>query len=185
MIRFRRRRRVEGWALDINDAEANSAPLSLRQRLSEDNRLWLVFMGLIVIFTFWMVTNGKSGGNDDSHKAKNLPPSVGSYTDDKHQSFTNYFLANKRYSSSVLEARYVGPGNFRIVMSGGTSTDEIKYISTMAAKLIECRVGERAVVNVYVRSEQTGLTDKVATTNWNDKRATYTVTLKTPAAASD
>jgi hypothetical protein len=176
---------VEGWALDINDAEANGTPLSLRQRLSEDNRLWLVVMGVIVVFTFWMVTNGKSGGNDDSRKAKPLPPSVGRYTDNKHQSFTNYFLANKRYSSSVLEARYVGPGNFRIVMSGGTSTDEIKYISTMAAQMIEHRVGERAVVNVYVRSKQTGLTDKVATTNWNDNRATYTVTLKTSAAASD
>jgi len=183
MIRFRRRRRVEGWALDI--AEANGAPLSLRQRLSEDNRLWLVVMGVIVVFTFWMVTNGKSGGNNDSHKAKHLPPSVGSYTDDKHQSFTNYFLANKRYSSSVLEARYVGPGNFRMVMPGNTCSDDIEYISKMAAKLIEYRVGERAVVNVYLRSEQSGLTRKVARTNWSDKRATYTITFEGRAAASD
>lgn len=175
MMGMGRRRRVEGWALDIPDVDAGGAPLSLRQRLSEDNKLWLVIMGLIVIFTFWMLMNGKSGDGDDHHKAKVLPSCSGTFNDDKHRSFTDYFLANKRYSSSVLEAGYVGPGNFRIVMLGSTGPDDIEYTSKMAAKLIETKVGERAVVNVYMKSEPSGLTRKVARTNWDDKKATYMI----------
>jgi len=184
MIGIRRRRRVEGWALDIRDAEANGAPLSLKQRLIEDNRLWLVVMGVIVIFTLWTVINGKSGDSDDNHKTKPLPTSTGAYTDDRHREFTDYFLANKRYSASVLEAGYAGPGNFRIVMSSSTGPDEIEYTSKMAAKLIEHKVGERAVVNVYLKIEPSGLTRKVARANWDDKKATYMVTFESETGAT-
>lgn len=173
MVGIARRKRTEGWAVDNMDAEGIGLPSSLRQRLAEDNRLWLIVAGIILITAVWLIFKTLPDDNKKEYVGKYLPPCNGAYNDSKHLSFTLWFRHSKSYSESVIDCGFAGPGNFRLVMPSNVSPDEIEYTSKMAAILIEHKLQERPVVNIYGQNISTGERKKVAKTEWSPARSGY------------
>jgi hypothetical protein len=165
MIGIHRRRRIEGWAVEVSESQSTAGPYTLRQKLADNNKLWLIILGAILAIALWLLFNtiqteivpsdGPAGG-----------ASIGSYDDSRHQDFTNWFLGKKPYADSVLEGGFVGPNMFRLIMPSDASADDIDYTSKMTASLIEHKLRERTVVQVYLKRASTGSQQLVATTQY-------------------
>lgn len=175
MIGIHRRKRIEGWALDLNELEVSGPHYSLRQKLGEDNRLWLIVAGAIVVLTFWIIMGLQGKDNEDVAKEARVMSTNMNYTDQAHRDFTNEFLKNKRYCKSVIEGGFTSPGIFRLVMPSDASADDIDFTSKMAAKLIENKLNERVAVYTYFKKVATGEEWRTAITQWDATKQSYSM----------
>lgn len=172
MLGLKRRRKVEGWALDVAETDAQVGRTTLAQRLAESNKLWIVSFVAVLALSGYLVRTTGSFAPD-----RVVPPSTRApenYTDEAHKAFAREFVVDKSYGFKVLDAGFVAPDRFRVVVPGNVSKDDIDYAAAMAGNRIIHEFHFRAVIQVYRRSAG-GAESLAATARWEPKKYGYVV----------
>jgi hypothetical protein len=178
MLGLKRRKRVEGWAVDVPGTNGDMEPRSVLQRLGDNNKAWLLCLAGIVILTLALIkmSDRTIGGDVAASEPRAIPSE---YRDrGRYLQFEQDFRADKRFAEAVLEDRFLSPGRFQIVVSGGVSADEIDYVAKMAAERIRYLFGHKTVVQVYKRHAVTGAKILVAIVQWESKKGGYVVSFR-------
>ena len=153
MVGIKRRRKVEGWALDVSETDAQVGRTTLRQRLAENNRLWAVCLLAVFGLTaglIWLADREQSP--EDKYLIGPAGARAGSPDDLAHREFAREFASERTGRFTVVEARFVGSDNFRITVPGNMSRDDIDFLAKIAGLKIVKRFGFRPVVQVYAKS---------------------------------
>lgn len=164
MLGLKRRTKVEGWALDVTNAD-EATDSSFIQRLGENNRLWVVALMVLVLVSAFLIRHSKqmdSRKNEDLYKPPPARLVLGTYGDKLHRQFAADFL---RANSAAIEAHFA-EGRFIVVVAGDTGADDIEHMSRMAAERNSSKFRNRVVVEVYQRRSASGRDVLVCTTKW-------------------
>ncbi|MCE5197497.1 MAG: hypothetical protein ABFD54_17440 [Armatimonadota bacterium] len=176
MVGLKRHKRIEGWAVEVPDADSELGQLTPIQRLAENNRLWVFSLaGVLVLAILLMFIFKHSAKPADPYGVRPSYANKGYYDDQQHRLFAQEFAVNKSYGSAVIEANFVSLDRFKIVLDGNCSADEIDYAAKMAAMLILRKFRYRAVVQCYVRRASDGVEHLAATTIWSPKKYGFVV----------
>ncbi len=159
------RRKVEGWAADVDETDAQVGRASLRQRLSDNNKLWLISLLAVVLVTGYLV-KGASRPEPDVVRSPSKAPA--DYTDSAHKDFERELMQGKLLGLSATEVTFVKPDQLRIVVPGNASRDDIDHAAIMAGDRILAKFGFHAVVQVY-RREANGKVSPAAIAQWEPK----------------
>lgn len=173
MFGLKRRKRVEGWAVDID--QDGDEPVTIRQRLADSNWLWVLSLAAVLVLAWLVMFAARQVG--DARAQKSRGPSLwgkGTYDDAEHARFARDFVLDRSHPGTVLDARFTGRRSFRVTVPGDTSADDIDYIAKMAALKIVRQFDLRVVVNVYVRSSD-GPEVLTATTRYVPDKYGYVV----------
>ena len=172
MLGLKRRRKVEGWAVDASELDADINASSFRQRLADNNKLWTACFVIVLLAAFFMLKSAKSGrdlGLDDKASLKG----IGYYTDSAHTDYARDFV--KKYSDEkmnvgvVLDAKFVSPETFRFTVPSDMSADDIEYMSRMAAMKIYRVFKKTFRVEAYVGGTRSGKA-LAAITAWDSEK---------------
>ncbi|MCE5324430.1 hypothetical protein LLG46_14105 [bacterium] len=173
MLGLKRRKRQEGWAMDVdpNDERQNVGCL---QRISDNNKLWvgsLITVCLLAIILVWTSSRGvqppQEYGGQPGYSGK------GTYNDSDHTKFAVSFAKSKSYGTAIDTAQFVDQEHFEIIVSQGVSADEIDYAARMAAQIILEKFRQRVIVEVY--DEDAAGKHFLANTLWNEEKLGYVV----------
>lgn len=179
MIGIKRRKKVEGWAQDVNDLDRGGSSRSLRQRLAENNKLWLVCFLVVLGLSVYFIRDA-SVSNQVNKEAPLPIADVGSYNPDDYADFAAKFAEDSDYSGILLKTpEFNGPDKLRLLVPGDASRDDIEYVAKMAARLISHKFSHRVVVQVYMKRAN-GSQTLVAHTMWDSKKG-YSVKFKEEA----
>jgi|YNPNPStandDraft_1061719.scaffolds.fasta_scaffold00384_7 hypothetical protein len=183
MLGLKRRKRVEGWAEDVPEGDEELTPATLGQRINDNTKLWFGALLVVLIITGYAIKNPDWTGFDATKylTARQLRPS-GKYNDANHTRFARDFVTAKGNGSIVEDAKFVGPGTFRIVVNGKVSRDDIDYVSKMAALKIYQKFNRRVVVRTYMYSLALKRQILMATTKWEEDKYGYNVKYERDAA---
>lgn len=174
MLGFRRRGRIEGWAVDVSDPEGDSESVGLLRRLAESTKAWIICLIIIVLATFFFIKNANRGAGTPAVSAPRQAPAE--FTDRApYTEFEKKFASDSKFAEVVLQARFITPGLLEIVVPAGASADNIEYTARMAGVRIRHDFGHRVVVQVYRKNAKTGERILVATAQWQPKRSGYFV----------
>lgn len=177
MAGLKRRIRTEGWSRDVTDADEEQN--SVLYRLSNNNKLWVAGLILILALAGFLMAQVKQRSamiNEDLY----VPPAelaFGTYDDGPHHEFAQDFLAKNK---QVQDAHFAD-GKFIIIVPGDMSADNIEHLSLLAAQRNLAKFKNRIVVEVYQRSAATKSDKLIATTQWEDSRYGFTVRLRSRA----
>lgn len=178
MIGLKRRRKVEGWTVNVPDGyEAGNN--SLRQKLADNNKLWIFSLVAIVLITGFLIhkTNQHAApvGNP-SYVDKYKVSSDAACYDEAHQKFTEDIKKNKSFNFTPINVSFVGSGLLQVVVPGDVSADDVEYMASITGMKALHSLKERIVVNVYYNKASDGEPD--ATASYNPKRNGYAVKFK-------
>ena len=175
MLGLGRRKKVEGWAINISKSDGDSERQGVIQRIADNNRAWIACLAGVVLLTFFLVkySNRTIGG---SAPLRVPQPAPSEFRDrSRYTRFEQEFRGDKQFAELVLVARFLSPGRFQIVVPGGISADEIGYMAGIAAERISYRLRHRTVVQLYQKSMKGDTRILVATAQWQPKKRGYTV----------
>jgi hypothetical protein len=176
MMGLRRRKKVEGWAVDVGSAEGDYGPLTLRQRLGDNNKLWIAsFIVVVLLAGLFMKTSERVIGRPRPMPEPGRAPAAFGDRAASYAQLAEQIRSDKRHNGAVLEARFLTPGRLQIIVSGNISADEIDYVSKMAAEKVRARFGDRCVVQVYMRNLGSDVRSLVSTTRWEPKKFGFVV----------
>ena len=176
---------VDGWAENVQDMKGDPTILTFRQRLAENTRLWFVCLAIVLVIATVVGISSIPQDKEHHFKKKSVSASpVGTFDDSEHSAFARKLASDFRYSSSVLEARFVAAGTFEIVMTGSSGRDEIETVSKMAGLRIKRRFGENVVVLTYVDDASSHKRTHVADTMWDDEEAGFVAHFKDVASGT-
>lgn len=169
MLGLKRRKRQEGWAVDIVDAQDETKGLSLWQRIGDNNKLWVTCLIVVVFLTAILIVMSNRDGSD-VYESKIQPgySGKGVYYDAAHKKFATDFAANKSYGTFITSARFIDQERFELIVSRGVSADEIDYAARMAAQIILSKFRQRITVEVY--DDDSAGRHFLAATAWNPKK---------------
>lgn len=171
MVGLKRRRKIEGWALDVSDTDIHSVDLTFRQRLADNNKLWLICTVVVLLAAMLLIWKAQSAGKvDDKLIAQPKAAIENAPVDEAHARFAREFAADKAYSSMNIKAHFIDMGRFKIVVPSDISADDIDYMSKSAAEQIRYKFNHRVVVQVYMRSAADRKESRVAITSWSTKK---------------
>ena len=176
MLGLRRRKRQEGWAVDVEHVEPDGRDDSVRQRLADSDKLWVaaIFAVVLVVVVFFMLD--KRGVQRKANPPDGPAPAASlSYNDAAHRDFAEHFVSKKGRESTVTSARFLNAKKFRIIVRGDVGADEISYLASMAANRISYEFKTRAAVQVYRSSAAEHRDILVATAVWKDDRFGFVV----------
>jgi len=183
MLGLKRRKRIEGWAVDVSEIEAEAERLGFLQRIGDNNKAWLVCLVGILLMTGIYIKFAKRtyGG----HVAEPPPREAPEYFRERsrYTQFERDFRADKQYVASVVDARFLSPGMFQVVVASGISADEIDYLAKMSAERVTYVFHHRTVVQIYQRSPRGNSKVPVATAQWQDKKHGYWVKMQSDMRA--
>ena len=175
MVGIKRRRKVEGWALDVSETDAQVGRTTLGQRLAESNKLWAVCVLALFGLTAGLIWKADRGQlPEDKYLVQPAGPRAGASDDMAHREFARKFASERSRKFTVVEARFVGPDNFRITVPGNTSKDDIDFLAKVAGMKIVQKFGFRPVVQVYIQSPDAPPL-LVATAQWETKKYGFVV----------
>ena len=172
-------KKLNGWALDAPDGDGAEPEVTLRQKLGDNNKLWLMSLVAVVLITGILLFSARQEGNRKLEGAEPPPPAPerfddrGAYTD-----FATRFANNDSHSGSLISAYFLSPGKFRIVVPGNVSADDIEYLAKRAAESIYHDFQHRVVVQVYMKSAVDGREYLAATSRWESEKFGFAVSLK-------
>ena len=176
MLGLRRRKRKEGWAVDVERIEPDGRDDSVRLRMADSDRLWVAAICAIALIACLVYAIDKRGaGRRSKPPAEPTSAQALSYNDAAHRKFTERFVSKKSQQSTVLEARFLNAKKFRIIVRGDVGADDISYLASMAANRIAHEFGTRAAVQVYRRSTAEKKDILIATAVWKDDRFGFVV----------
>jgi hypothetical protein len=178
MLGLKRRAKAEGWQQEVSEPELDGEPTSLRQRLGDSDKLWLVSLVIVVLIVVISVAITRRGGEGLDAAAKARSAGVGRYDDAAHNAFVEALLGNTRYSRLMVESRFDGPNTFRITVHSDASGDEVADLARYVGNGILAKFKMRVVVHVYARSAATGNEKLVATARYEDEEFGYIVEWK-------
>lgn len=167
-----RKRRVEGWALEVKDPE-EAIGKSLLQRLGDNNRLWLATVIVLLVVSAALLVQAKHQGS--AVEELYSPPAKrpgSSYDDARHLAFAHSFLERKDVAGKVVSACFAPPEDprdgdtFVIVFAADTSVDDIWHISLTAAEKNRAVFKTRIRVVAYQLHPTTKARVRVAVTRW-------------------
>ena len=180
MVGLKRRRRVEGWAVDVSETDAQVGRATLMQRLAENNKLWLgCALGVVVLTVGMMRGTDKARSIDEKYLVRPAGARAGTYDDFAHREFAKRFASERSGKASAIEARFVGPDNFEITVPGNMSKDDIDFLAKVAGMKIVHEFHFRPVVQVYAKGAG-GRETLVATAQWETKKFGFVVKLPRP-----
>lgn len=179
MIRMKRRKRIEGWAEDVSDLNNNGNNSGLRQRLADNNKLWLLSLVVVISLSIYFVrdVNRSSDGVNNAH----LPVAdFDSYDPAEYDDYALSLAKKPDYQDIVCEPpSFNGPDRFRLVVLGDASRDDIEYLARMTAMSISHKFKHRVTVQVYMK-RASGSKSLIAHTAWTAKKG-YSVKFKDSA----
>lgn len=164
------RRKVEGWAVDISETDAQVGRATLRQRLADNNKLWMISLVAVILATGFLLRG--MGRSEEEVSFRPSAKASPSYTDREHRTFAREFAQGKSYGFRVLQADFVAPDRFRIVAPGNVGNEDLSYAARTAGDMIVHRFGFRAVIQVYRRSAN-GDETLAVTARWEPKKYGY------------
>lgn len=152
-------RKAEGWALDVSDSE----DISLRQRLADNNKLWLTSLIIVILISAFLWHSAKN----EKVEKQSMPPvrSNKAYSEADYMRFANNFKAQ----NEVVDAKFINEDKFRIVVPSEVRADDIEHMSTITAQKILHKFGHRVVIQVYFRNAS-GNEKLTAVTRWKPER---------------
>lgn len=179
MLGIRRRKQVEGWALDVNEDGRGRMSLSLRQRLAESNKLWLLCAAGFVVLVVVVLGQAKDTAKLSATQLIKNPkwPPQGAVPTPEHAAFAREFRTDKSVAGKVLEASFVNQRRFRVVVPAEISADDMNFIAKTAARKILHRFDHLCTVELYVRSAAGNRTYLAATTRWDPEKFGFVVKL--------
>lgn len=177
MLGLKRRKKVEGWAVEVPESDGDMERRSTWQQIADNNKAWLVCLAAIVLFTVVLIK--MSNRTIDSDVPADEPRAIpAAYRDHgRYLQFEQDFRTDKRFADVVVEDRFLSPGRFQIIVSSGVSLDEIDYVAKMAAERIRYIFGHKVVVQVYKRN-LSGTRVLVAIVQWESKKGGYVVSFQ-------
>lgn len=185
MVGLKRRRRVEGWALDISEAEGNLDSGGIRQRLGDSNKLWIACVVVVVVATgIFVKTSGSVSTGPDVIRQPVAAPAEFEDREHRYRQLARGFMNDKRYKESITSVEFLSPGQLQVVVPGTISADEIDYISKMAAETVRNKLNHRVVVLVYVKRQADSSQSLAATTQWDPKKFGFVIRSKGGAERS-
>lgn len=176
MLGLRRRKRVEGWAVDVAEYGSEETATSLRERLAASNKLWLLSLVVVVGIGLALLSSmgdSSSGENKFIVSPKGAGESVS--VDKAHLDFARSFRNERVRGGNIYEAEFRTPNLFRIVVPADVGQDDIDYISKMAAWKILRTLHHQSIVVVYTRRAADGGEVKAATTSWKPSKFGFVV----------
>ncbi len=178
MLGLTRRKKVEGWAIDVPEGDGEMERQSALRRFADNNRIWIACLIGIVLLTFALIkfSSKTIGGYVPDVKPLQAPAEFRDLA--AYEQFAYEFRTDKRFGESVETARFLAPGRFQIVVASGVGADEIDYVAKMAAERVRYKFRHRTVVQVYKRESAEGTKELVATAQWEPKKGGYSVTLQ-------
>jgi hypothetical protein len=184
MMGLKRRKRVEGWAVDVPESAEQDRPGILR-RIGDSNKAWYVCLALIVLAGVFLmkkadVTMSPAGSADEPRRA---PTEYRDYS--KYLQFEQDLRADKRFAGAVVRDRFLSPGQFQITVNGMASADEVEYLAKWSAERIRHIFGHRVVVQVYRLSGSGEAKKLMAIVQWEPKKDGYAVTFQTGSEFGD
>jgi hypothetical protein len=181
MLGSKRRKRVEGWAINVSEAEEERP--GLIRRMADNNRAWFVCLGGVVLLTGFLVRIADRRMSPNVREAIPIRAPLTFRDHARYVQFEQEFHADKRFADSVLEDRFLSPGRFQIVVDGGASADEVEYLAKWAAERIRHVFLHRTVVQVYKPYGPAGAKKLFATAQWEAKKGGYAVTFQAGSGA--
>ena len=179
MLGLKRRRKVEGWAIDTSDTENGGMYASPWQRLADNNKIWIASFAFIVLVTIFFIKHADRALVVDQTPARGAKTAdVGSCNDSEHSALATEFANDKSNAQVVAEARFLALDRFRIVVPSATSADDIEYVSQKAALRILHIFKCRPVVTVYMKDASDGSLNLVSTTRWESAKYGFVVKFK-------
>lgn len=176
MLGLRRRKQLEGWAIDVSEDGRDQFSRGLRQRLADNNKLWLVCAVVILAVAVMLVAQARHGGDVTARYVKNPKwPPAGAQASEQHIAFSEEFRKEKSVAGKVKDARFIGQRRFKVVVPAEVSTDDMHYIAKMAARKILLRFKHLSTVELYVQSAAAGKQDLAATTRWDAEKYGFVV----------
>lgn len=175
MVGFKRRTRVEGWALDVSDSEEVGYRSAI-QRWGENNRLWIAALILLIVVSVILICQTKQGGEETNKSDGPRQAAVnGDYLNQAHKDFATGFIRDKGKEGLVIDAKFVDDRKFAFVVPGETGADDIEYLSKIAAELHRAHFKTWVTVAAYQRSAATGNDTLRAETTWVAPRYGFVV----------
>ncbi|MGB9620552.1 MAG: hypothetical protein ACPL7K_09090, partial [Armatimonadota bacterium] len=168
-------RKVEGWALDVSETDAEVGRSTLRQRLAENNKLWAASMIGMVLLTIGLLRFADQPPDPrEKYQIRPAGSDLGSPNDAAHLEFAQEFVRERPGRLDLLEARFVSPESFRITVPASTSRDDIDFLAKAAGLRIIHKFRIRPVVQVYLKSAGSPAT-LAATAHWEAKKYGFVV----------
>ncbi len=175
MVGIKRRRRVEGWALDVSETDAQVGRSTLRQRLAESNKLWVVCVAVVLVLTAGLIRFANTEqSSSNGHQIRPAGADAGSPDDAAHREFARQFLAERSGNPTVLDARFVSADRFQITVPSSLRRDDIEFLAKFAGLKIVHDFRFRPVVEVYSKGS-TKRPELVATAQWEPKKFGFVV----------
>ncbi|MCX8053674.1 MAG: hypothetical protein N3B12_07680 [Armatimonadetes bacterium] len=175
MLRLKRPRKVEGWALDVSETDTQLGRSTLWQRLADNNKVWIACLVGVVLLTFGLIKfSNREPVPKENYFVKPAGGRAGSPNDAAHKEFADRFVREQKGRLAVLDARFVSVDNFRITVSYRMSRDDAEFLAKLAGLKIVRRFRYRPVVQVYSKGF-TGQPVLVATAHWETKKYGFVV----------
>lgn len=147
MLGLTRRRRVEGWAVDAVETNADVGRATLMQRLAQNNRLWIACMILIVVVGLYLAFAG-SGLPDENMTGGRKTQDT--FYDARHRTFADDLPTRPYMKGLVIGASFPDRETFWITLKSGTSLEDVGYAARIAGTQIARKFGYRPVIMAYV-----------------------------------
>ena len=169
---FRRRKEeVKAWALDEENVPGVGG---LRERLGANNKLWIAFLVLVIVFSAVLVANSVSTPMMPQIKELEEDP-IGVYTDSDHRKFADSFEKMARKRGLQVEARFISDRTFKLVVPCDIAHDELTYLSKAAASGIYRQFKVSPVVWTYTEDVNKAAPRLIARTEWSSDRGDFIV----------
>jgi hypothetical protein len=169
MLGLKRRKKQEGWAVDIDDSKDETKGLSLLQRIGDNNKFWAASIIVVVLIAALLIVQSNRSV-PDALESETQPgySGKGVYNDAAHKKFATDFVTDKSYGTFITSARFIDQERFEMIAGRGVSADEIDFAARMAARLILSKFRQRIVVEVY--DEDSAGKHFLANTAWNPEK---------------
>ncbi len=175
MLGLKKRNKVEGWALDVSQPELDGKGRSIRQRLADNDKLWLGSLILILLIVAVTVYTSTKDSEDQPIPVEPELTGIGFYDDAAHAEFAAQLAASGSRRDIVLTAAFVGPSKFRVTVRADVSTDDITEMAQYAGNRILNEFRTRAVIQVYALSAASGEERLAATAQFVDEQYGFVV----------
>jgi hypothetical protein len=178
MAAVSRQKMHEGWEVDVPAEAGMSYVTSLREKLADNGKLWL--LALLAIAACTAVGLKYSKQSDLSVEAfQKLPPAPreGAISEDMRGQFVQDLLDDKDFGSILANVRFVGPDVLRISLKPSASLDETDYLAKMAGQRFLKKFKARLVVMSFSQDIR-GTETLVGTTRWSKEKYGYVTRIR-------
>ena len=164
--------------MDVEDVQETR----LREKLANNNKLWLVCLLVLVVATvYYTQRQEKSYSRTPIATVKLGKTAKGTYNDAEHVKLAEDIVKMARKRGLIMTAQFVDTSHFNMIVPKDTATDELSYLSRFVATAIYRRFGNVSIIYVYAenKGEPNGKDPQpVAVTRWSERERNFLVRLQ-------